>query len=106
MAKVEITDASFDAEVLKHEGTVLMDFYAPWCGPCKMLTPVLEKVAEDYKGKVKVVALNVDENNQTSINYQIMSIPTLIVFKNGEVVDKVLGFLNEERLKELLDSHL
>lgn len=106
MSEITFTDANFDAEVLKHNGTVLVDFFAPWCGPCKMMAPVIEKLAEEYDGKVKIGELDVDENGETAMKYEVQSIPTLIIFKNGEVADKMIGFQSEEALKSKLDSHL
>ncbi len=90
MAKV-FTDANFEAEVLKSELPVLVDFYADWCGPCKMIAPVISQLAEEYEGKFTIGKLNVDQNGTTAQQYRVMSIPTLLIFKNGEVVDKVVG---------------
>ena len=106
MSEITFTDANFDAEVMKHNGTVLVDFFAPWCGPCKMMAPVIEKLAEEYDGKVKIGKLDVDENGETAMKYEVQSIPTLIIFKNGEVVDKLIGFQSEEALKSKLDSQI
>ncbi len=104
MADVQFTDANFEEEVLNHKGAVLVDFFAPWCGPCKMMAPTIEKLAGEYEGKVKVGEINVDENSEVSMKYEIQSIPTLIFFKDGEVVDKMVGFQSEEALKQKLDS--
>ena len=104
MAEVTFTDENFDAEVLKHDGPVLVDFFAPWCGPCKMMAPTIEKLAKEYDGKVKIGKLDVDENNETGTKYEVQSIPTLLIFKGGKVVDKLVGFQSEEALKEKLDS--
>ncbi|MCL6616312.1 MAG: thioredoxin, partial [Anoxybacillus ayderensis] len=90
MAIVNATDQTFVNEV--KEGVVLVDFWAPWCGPCKMIAPVLEEVDRELGGKVKVVKVNVDDNPETAGKFGVMSIPTLFVFKNGEVVDKTVGF--------------
>ena len=94
----EVTDAAFDAEVLQSDKLVLVDFWAPWCGPCRMLGPIVERVAAKLADKVKVVKLNVDDNSETAGSYGIRSIPTLIWFKNGEKVDAVVGFVEEEAL--------
>lgn len=104
MAEVTFTDGNFDAEVLKNDGLVLVDFFAPWCGPCKMMAPTIEKLSEEYAGKVKIGTLDVDDNNETGTKYEVQSIPTLIFFKGGEVVDKLIGFQSEENLRQKLDS--
>ena len=101
----EVTDATFEQEVLKSEGPVLVDFWAPWCGPCRMVGPVLEKVADQYAGRVTVVKINVDENQQTSIAYGIRSIPTITLFSKGEVVDGVMGAAPAGHFAQMLDQH-
>lgn len=101
----EFSDANFQSDVLDSDQPVLVDFWAPWCGPCKALTPTIEALADDYAGKVKVGKLNTDENRQAAINYQINSIPTLIVFKNGEPVERLMGGRPKEQLAEVLDKH-
>ena len=104
MALLKATDANFDEQI--KEGVSLVDFWAPWCGPCKMIAPVLEELAGDYDGKADILKLDVDENPSTAAKYEVMSIPTLIVFKDGEAVDKVVGFQPKENLAEVLDKHL
>jgi len=101
-----VTDATFDQDVLKAGGPVLVDFWAPWCGPCRMVGPVLEKVAQQYAGKVTVVKMNVDENQQTAMQYGIRSIPTIALFRGGEVIDGVLGAAPAQHFAQMLDSHL
>ncbi|MCC7494416.1 MAG: thioredoxin [Fimbriimonadaceae bacterium] len=102
----EVTDAAFEAEVLQSAVPVLVDFWAPWCGPCRMLGPRVEKVAAALAGKVKVVKLNVDENTETAGNYGIRSIPTLLWFKGGELVDQVVGLQDEDTLKAKCEALL
>ncbi|HCZ1562705.1 TPA: thioredoxin [Staphylococcus aureus] len=104
MAIVKVTDADFDSKV--ESGVQLVDFWATWCGPCKMIAPVLEELAADYEGKADILKLDVDENSSTAAKYEVMSIPTLIVFKDGQPVDKVVGFQPKENLAEVLDKHL
>ncbi|HHO4340607.1 TPA: thioredoxin [Staphylococcus aureus] len=104
MAIVKVTDADFDSKV--ESGVQLVDFWATWCGPCKMIAPVLEELAADYEGKADILKLDVDENPLTAAKYEVMSIPTLIVFKDGQPVDKVVGFQPKENLAEVLDKHL
>ncbi|CAM2093475.1 TPA: thioredoxin [Staphylococcus argenteus] len=104
MAIVKVTDADFDSKV--ESGVQLVDFWAKWCGPCKMIAPVLEELAADYEGKADILKLDVDENPSTAAKYEVMSIPTLIVFKDGQPVDKVVGFQPKENLAEVLDKHL
>ncbi|ARB41030.1 thioredoxin [Mammaliicoccus sciuri] len=103
MALLKATDANFDEQI--KEGVSLVDFWAPWCGPCKMIAPVLEDLAKDVEGKANIVKLDVDENQATAAKYEVMSIPTLIVFKDGEAVDKVVGFQPKEQLEQVLSKH-
>jgi len=103
MAIAHATDQTFTTET--NEGLVLVDFWAPWCGPCKMIAPVLEELDADMGEKVKIVKLDVDDNQETASKFGVMSIPTLLVLKNGEVVDKVVGFQPKESLEELLNKH-
>ena len=104
MAIAHATDQTFAAET--NEGVVLVDFWAPWCGPCKMIAPVLEELDTEMGDKVKIVKVDVDENQETAAKFGVMSIPTLIVLKDGEVVDKVVGFQPKEALAELIDKHV
>ena len=101
---VTLTDANFSAEMGKEPLPVLVDFWASWCGPCQMMAPVLEKVAEDFSGRLVVGKLNVDENQATSRQFNVMSIPTLILFKGGEAVQRVVGYQPKSALKAKLDA--
>ncbi|MBB5180689.1 thioredoxin 1 [Planomicrobium koreense] len=103
MAIVKGTDQNFSQEI--SEGLVLVDFWAAWCGPCKMIAPVLEELDADMNGKVKIVKVDVDENQGTASEYGIMSIPTLLLMKDGQPVDKVVGFRPKEALAELVNQH-
>ena len=103
---IEINDASFKSEVTDSSIPVLVDFWAPWCGPCKMIAPVLEEIANEYTGKVKVVKINIDENQATPSNYGVRSIPTLILFKDGQEVEKIIGAQSKENLKKMVDKSL
>lgn len=104
MAISHVTDQNFAAET--ESGLVLADFWAPWCGPCKMIAPVLEELDSEMSETVKIVKLDVDDNQETAAKYGVMSIPTLLIFKNGEVVDKVVGFQPKEALASVLEKHV
>ncbi len=107
MEKVlELTDKNFDQEVLKSSLPVLVDFWAPWCGPCKMIGPIIDELAEEYKGKANIVKINIDENSETSAEYEIRSIPTILIFKDGYIVESVQGSKAKSELKQLLDKHI
>jgi thioredoxin 1 len=102
----QLTDGSFEQEVLKSPMPTLVDFWAPWCGPCKMLSPLVEDLANEYKDRLKVLKLNVDDNPNTSVTYGVRSIPTLIIFKNGEVLDKMIGLVSKDRLEAFVKKSL
>lgn len=104
MAIVNATNATFAEEI--KSGVTVVDFWAPWCGPCKMIAPVLEELDQELNGKAKIVKVNVDDNQAVAVEYGVMSIPTLIVFKDGEIVDKTVGFKPKEALAELVNKHL
>jgi len=104
--EINLNDENFKKEVLETDIPVLVDFWAPWCGPCTMLGPVIAELADDYQGRVKVCKVNVDEGKSTAAEYGIMSIPTLIVFKDGKVVDKFVGVLPKAKLEEKLEAIL
>ncbi|MDO7900901.1 thioredoxin TrxA [Pseudomonas sp. K1(2024)] len=101
-----VTDATFEAEVLKAEGPVLVDYWAEWCGPCKMIAPVLDAVSEDYKGKLTVAKLNIDDNEETPAKHGVRGIPTLMLFKNGNVEATKVGALSKSQLTAFIDAHL
>ena len=101
---VQISDSSFDADVLQAEGPVLVDFWAEWCGPCKMIAPVLEELASEYGGKLKICKMDVDANPETAPKYGIRGIPTLILFNNGDVAGTKVGALSKSQLSEFIDS--
>jgi thioredoxin 1 len=102
----EVTDNNFQAEVLEHEKPVLVDFWAPWCGPCRVIAPSLEEIAEEQADSLRIVKLNVDENQATAAQYGVMSIPTLIVFKNGAAAHTIIGALPKKRLVQELEPAL
>lgn len=104
MALREFTNENFDTDVLKSDLPVLVDFWAPWCGPCKALGPLIEKIAVEYEGKIIVGKLNVDEASNVASQYSIMSIPSLLLFVNGQVKEQIVGLTTKEKIKEKLDS--
>jgi len=103
---IKATSSTWDQEVLKADGLVLVDFWAVWCGPCQMVAPVVEDIAGEYTGKLKVVKLNTDENPDVASKYRIMGIPTLMFFKNGAAVDQVVGAVPKAQLKSKIDALL
>jgi thioredoxin 1 len=104
--EVVLSDATFEKEVLQSDKPVLVDFWAAWCGPCMILGPTIEEIANDFAGKVKVCKLNTDENEATSAKYQISAIPSLLFFKGGQVVDKSIGVVNKKAIAEKLNKLL
>jgi thioredoxin 1 len=100
------TDDNFEGEVLKSDKPVLIDFWAPWCGPCKAIGPIVEELAGQFKDSVKIMKLNVDENQKTASNYGVRSIPTLILFKDGKVLDTLIGLVPKTRLEEFVKKSL
>jgi thioredoxin 1 len=105
-AIVEVNDSNFDQDVLKSDKPVLIDFWATWCGPCRALAPIVDELAEAYQGKVKVAKMDVDRNSATPMRYTVRGIPTLLVFKGGQVKEQIVGFVPKEEIQKRLDKHL
>ncbi|MBT3418131.1 MAG: thioredoxin [Flavobacteriales bacterium] len=103
---VEFTDANFKEVVLDSDKVVLVDFWAPWCGPCRMIAPIVDELHTELEGKAVIGKVNVDENSEVSTNFGVRNIPTLLIFKNGEVVDKLVGALPKAQILEKLESHM
>jgi thioredoxin 1 len=103
---IAATDDNFAGEVLKSDKPVLVDFWAPWCGPCKAIGPIVEELAQQYKDSVKVMKLNVDESQKTALNYGVRSIPTLILFKEGKMLDTIVGLVPKEKLEDFIKKGL
>ena len=103
---LEVSAETFEQEVLKSDIPVIIDLWAPWCGPCKALTPILESIAADYEGKVKVVKLNIDESPTIAAQYQVMSIPTVLFFKDGNVESQVIGLVGKDKIARKIDTML
>jgi thioredoxin 1 len=106
MSVSHVTDGSFEQDVIQSQVPVLVDYWAEWCGPCKMIAPILEEVSRDYDGRIQVAKLNVDDNNEMASRYGIRGIPTLMLFKGGQVVATKVGALSKSQLTQFLDSHL
>jgi len=106
MALIHLTDDMFETEVTKSDVPVLIDFWAAWCGPCRMIAPIVEELATEYDGKAKICKLDVDNNQLTAQNYGIRSIPTILIFKGGEVVDSIIGAVAKPKIVASLESHL
>jgi thioredoxin 1 len=103
---IEVTDASFEQEVLKSEAPVLIDFWAPWCGPCKAIAPIVDELASTYSGRVKITKMNIDQNSATPSRFGVRGIPTLLVFKGGQVKEQIVGFVEKEKIEAALTKHL
>lgn len=99
-----VADKSFQSDVLDYNGVVFVDFWAPWCAPCRMLGPIVEELAKDYEGKARIAKLNVDDNQSSARKYGVMSIPTMIIFKNGQEVDRLVGVMPKEAIAQRLDK--
>jgi thioredoxin 1 len=103
---VEITDSNFDQDVLKSESLVLVDFWAAWCGPCRAIAPIVDELATQYQGKVKVGKMDVDRNSATPMRYGVRGIPTLLLFKGGQVKEQIVGYVPKETIQKALDKHI
>lgn len=103
---LNFTDAGWDAEVLQSDKPVLVDFWAVWCGPCRQMTPIIDQLADEYAGKVKIGKLNVDENGQTAMRYQVRGIPTMLLFKGGQLVGSKVGAVGKADLQKLIEPHV
>lgn len=103
---IEVTDANFDQDVLKSEQPVLVDFWATWCGPCRALAPIVDEMAQEYQGKVKIGKMDVDHNPSTPARYGVRGIPTLLVFKGGQVKEQIVGYVPKEKIQAALDKHV
>lgn len=103
---LDLNDSTFESEVLKSESPVLVDFWAPWCGPCRILAPVVEEIANTYTGRIKVGKINVDDNQETTMQYGIRSIPTLILFKNGKALDQIIGAVPKSEIEKMVKKAL
>lgn len=103
---IHVTDQEFEGEILQSDTPALVDFWAPWCAPCHIVAPAVEEVARKFRGKIKVAKMNVDENRATPGNYEIMGIPTLILFKNGKIVDRIVGAVPQSRLETVVEKVL
>jgi thioredoxin 1 len=103
---LHFTDGAFDQEVLKSEVPVLVDFWAPWCGPCKAMSPTVDALAAEYAGKIKIGKMNTDENPETPMRYRVQGIPTLLLFKGGKVVDQRVGAMPKSDVKKMIDPHV
>jgi thioredoxin 1 len=103
---IEVNDANFDQDVLKSETPVLVDFWATWCGPCRAIAPIVEELAQHYQGKIKIGKMDVDRNSATPMRYKVTGIPTLLIFKGGQVVEQLVGYRPKEAIQQALDKHL
>jgi len=103
---VEVTDQNFDQDVLKSDTPVLLDFWAAWCGPCRAIATIMDELASEYAGKVKISKMDVDRNNATPMRYGVRGIPTLLVFKGGQVKEQIVGYVPKEQIQKALDKHI
>jgi thioredoxin 1 len=103
---IEVTDANFDQDVLKSETPVLVDFWAAWCGPCRAIAPIVDELAKEYEGKVKIGKMDVDRNNATPMRYNVRGIPTLLLFKGGQVQEQIVGYVPKDQIQKRLEKHI
>jgi len=103
---LEVTDSTFEQEVKKSDTPVLVDFWAPWCGPCRKLSPVIDEISAEFDGKIKVVKVNTDENLRTAQEYSISGIPSILIFKNGEAVERLVGLMQKTQIVNNIEKHL
>jgi len=103
---VEVTDDSFKQEIVEHQGVALVDLWAVWCGPCQLIAPIVEQLAEEYQGRLKVAKMDVDTNQQTAMQFGVQSIPTLLLFKDGEVIEKIVGAQSKQNVVAKIEPHL
>lgn len=103
---LEVTDSSFEQEVKNSEIPVVVDFWAPWCGPCRKISPIIDEIAEEFQGKVKIVKVNTDENLRTAQEYSISGIPSILIFKNGEAVERLVGLMQKSAIVSNIEKHI
>ena len=103
---IAVTDTNFADEIEKHEGLAVVDFWATWCGPCRAIAPIVEELAKDYQGKIKIGKMDVDSNSATPMRYKVTGIPTLLIFKGGQVVDQIVGYRPKDAIAQALDKHI